>query len=415
MSLKKLSILTKLLIFLLPIVFLVFLILFSVLYTKTTSIEQSTYKKEQSSLSREIQNDLKIKLNTLKNIVIAVSENSIVVDNMYNEEREPIFNEIFKLREALKKNKSLKNPLIQIVDTMSASYVKSWNKNAYGADVSSRKSIQYVQKTKKIFVAPEITRGGIMMVATSPLIYTDDDDKEYVGNVDLILRMSSLIYKTNNTKDTKKLLILVNKDRLDEAKYIKNPIFINNYYVDNGKNKPNKKFIDLVSSINFKLLNKNGYIIDDKYFYTYSTIKNHSGDKIGIFLIAKPINEVNSMSNKASEALISLIVIFLIASLIILFILIFIIKILILSPLSNLVEISKDISSGRGDLTKCLAEKSDDEIGRTSHFFNRFIEKVRDMVLNVIVSGHKTYENVESVTDNLVQINNRMNKEREFL
>ena len=42
---------------------------------------------------------------------------------MYNEERDVLFEEIFKVREALSQNGSFQKPLIQIVDLMSTSYV----------------------------------------------------------------------------------------------------------------------------------------------------------------------------------------------------------------------------------------------------------------------------------------------------
>ena len=415
MNTKKLSLLTKLLMALTPLIVIVFLILFGVIYSQISSIESSVYKQEKKTLAMDIQKNLHIKLETLKNIVIAVSENSAVVDNMYNEEREPIFKEVFALRESLKKNDSLENPLIQVVDTMSASYVKSWDKNAYGADVSSRKSIKFVQEKKELFVAPEVTRGGIMLVAASPLLYVEDGETEYVGNIDLILRMSSLIYKKNDPQDTRELMILVNQDNLEMAQYIKDPILVNEYYIDNGDVVPSPEFVKLSQAIDFEELYLNGYSTDKTYFYTYSEIKNHSDEKIGIFLIAKPIEEVVAMAKEASQALMYLIIIFLIASAIILVMLIVIIKALIIVPLDNLAEIAKDLSSGHGDLTKRLVEKSGDEIGKTSNSFNKFIGKVQDMVLSVIVSGHKTHDDIEVVTHNLKQITDRMGQERDFL
>ncbi len=415
MKVKNLTLLSKLLIALIPVILIVFVLLSFIMYSQINSIEETIYTKEKASLKNNITKDLNNKLESLKNIVISIANNGVVIENMYNEEREPIFNEILKFREALVKNHSFKNPLIQIVDLMSTSYVKSWDKKAYGADVGMRNSIQIVQKKMEPFVGAEVTRGGIMMVSTAPLIYTEDEESEYIGSVDFILRFNTLIYKEQNPKDTREMLILVNKEKLETAKYIKDPLFIGSYYVDHGNKKPDKAFLQKASLINIGELKKVGHVVDEEYFYTYENIKNSNGKSIGMFLLAKPIDEVKATANEASSALVSLIIIFFSASAVILLILIIIIKVLILSPIDELSLISKDISTGRGDLTKRLAEKSADEIGKTSHFFNSFIEKVQTMVQGVMISGHKTYKDIEDVTSNLNNINNRMNDERELL
>ncbi len=415
-KIKNLTLLTKLLIALIPVILIVFVLLSFVMYSQIGSIEESIYIKEKQSLKNNITKDLNNKLEALKNVVISIANNGVVVNSMYDEDREAIFDEIFKLREVLVKNHSFENPLIQIVDLMSTSYVKSWNKKAYGADVGMRKSIKIVQDTMKPFVGAEVTRGGIMMVSTAPLIYTEDgEESEYIGSVDFILRFNTLIYKKHNPKDTREMLILVNKKELETAQYIKNPPLIGSYYVDHGNETPDKIFLQKASSINIEELKKVGYLVDEEYFYTYEDIKDYEGKNIGIFLLAKPINEVKATANEASSALISLIIIFFSASAAILLILIIIIKVLILSPINELAMISKDISTGKGDLTKRLAEKTADEIGKTSHFFNNFIEKVQDMVQGIMISGHKTYKDVEDVTNNLNIINDRMNEERELL
>ena len=415
MKIKNLTLLTKLLVALIPVILLVFVLLSFVMYSQVNSIEKTVYTKEKLSLKSNITKDLNNKLEALNNIVISIANNSIVVENMYNEDRDAIFNEIFKLREVLVKNHSFENPLIQIVDLMSTSYVKSWDKKAYGADVGMRHSIKVVQKSMKPFTGAEVTRGGIMMVSTAPLIYSDEEENEYVGSVDFISRFNTLDYKKSNPNDTREMLILVNKEKLKTAKYIKDPVVIDSYYVDHGNEKPNKYFLQKASSISFEELKKTGHIVDEEYFYTYENIKDADGKDIGMFLLAKPINEVKATANDASSALVYLIIIFFIASAAILLILILIIKVLILSPINELTMISKDISTGRGDLTKRLVEKTNDEIGRTSHFFNSFIEKVQTMVKGVIISGQQNYQDVEDVTKNLNMINSRMDEERDLL
>ncbi len=415
MSAKNLTLLSKLLIALIPIIFLAFILLSAVTYFQVDAIEKTTYKKEMLSMKQGIAKDFKTKLESLNIIVTSIANNTVVIENMYNEERDIIFNEISSLRESLTTSNSFKNPLIQIVDMMNSSYVKSWDKKAYGANVGMRESIKYVNKNLKTYIGAEVTRGGIMMVATAPLIYIEDEEKEHVGNVDFILRFNSLIYKKNNPKDKREMLILVDKKMLDVATIVKEPTVIDSYYIDHGSEKIDQEFVNAASAIDFKKLKEEGSVVDASYFYTYEEIKNNSGETIGIFLIAKPLDEVKAMATEATKALLYLITIFFVACIVILIILIIIIRTLILSPLDELANIAKNISTGEGDLTKRLIEKSNDEIGKTSHSFNLFIQKVQDMVLNVIVSGEKTSLHVEEATSTLLEIDQRMSQERELL
>jgi len=412
MNTKNLTLLSKLLIALIPVIIISFIIISIVMYSKIEKIENNIYNKEKIALQESVSKDLKNKLEQLKDIVITISSDSAIINGMYDEDRNIIFKEIFKMRKDLVENNSFKNPLIQIVDLMSTSYVKSWNKDAYGADVGMRKSVKLVQKKQKPLVGVEVTRGGIMMVSVAPLIYTEDEEREYVGSVDFILRLNALEYKKNNSTDKKEMLILVDKKKLGVAKYIKKPIIVGSYYVDNGKDKVDQNLIKKVSVLNFEKLKSNGYLIDKTYFYTYSNIKDITGENVGIILLAKPIADVRATAEDASSALISLIIIFIVSSLIILLILLVIIKFLILSPMDKLSELSKEISTGKGDLTKRLEEKSNDEIGKTSKYFNNFIRKVQEMVTGIIVSGRKTYNDIEDITENLTHINKRMEQER---
>ena len=56
------------------------------------------------------------------------------------------------------------------------------------------------------------------------------------------------------------------------------------------------------------------------------------------------------------------------------------IKKYIVTPLKNMIEHAKELSSGDGDLTKKLEIRSNDEIAKMSHEINKFIEKVRLLI-----------------------------------
>ena len=289
---KSLSILSKSLLALFPIFILLFIILMIVTFSELDSISKTVYENEKQQLQKDMLSALSVKTETLKNIVIAISQNSSMINKMYDEEREDIYKEISRLYHALEMSGSFKKPLIQVVDAMGTSYVKSWDKKAYGAIVSDRESVQFVQNNQKTFIGNEVTRGGLMMVATSPLLLQDEDaeeEDEFLGSIDFILRFDNLVFKKNDPKDRRDLLVLVAKEQMEKAIYVKDPSYVGKYYVDLKKETINPNFLAGAQSINMEQLLRDGYSVDDNYFYTYETIKDAHGKGVGIFLLGKPI------------------------------------------------------------------------------------------------------------------------------
>ncbi len=62
---------------------------------------------------------------------------------------------------------------------------------------------------------------------------------------------------------------------------------------------------------------------------------------------------------------------------------VFCLRAIVGSPINNTINMIRDIAQGEGDLTRRLAVKSDDEIGELSLWFNRFVEKLQDLIKDV--------------------------------
>ncbi|WP_320824634.1 methyl-accepting chemotaxis protein [Reinekea sp.] len=68
---------------------------------------------------------------------------------------------------------------------------------------------------------------------------------------------------------------------------------------------------------------------------------------------------------------------------------------LVKTPLSHVAEALKDISSGDGDLTQRLVVTRQDEIGMVATYFNIFVEKIQEAMIQVDRSAAKMQESVE--------------------
>jgi methyl-accepting chemotaxis protein len=91
-------------------------------------------------------------------------------------------------------------------------------------------------------------------------------------------------------------------------------------------------------------------------------------------------------------------------------------------PIVNVAWTLKDISEGEGDLTKRIAVKSDDEIGELSNYFNKTMEKIKNLVsaikykinglnhtsFELSVNMGKTSTAVQQISSNLDSMKNLM-------
>lgn len=72
----------------------------------------------------------------------------------------------------------------------------------------------------------------------------------------------------------------------------------------------------------------------------------------------------------------------------------------VMSPLHQVVERVQDIADGEGDLTKTISIRSQDEVGRVAAGFNRFVEKLRGMVNQVLGTARQVTQAVNEVLKN---------------
>lgn len=83
-------------------------------------------------------------------------------------------------------------------------------------------------------------------------------------------------------------------------------------------------------------------------------------------------------------------------------------KILVSTPINKVVITLKDISMGDGDLTKRLPENTTGEIGDLSKYFNRFVERIQNMVCDAastngeLINAVDELKNIVEKSSNLV-------------
>jgi methyl-accepting chemotaxis protein len=94
----------------------------------------------------------------------------------------------------------------------------------------------------------------------------------------------------------------------------------------------------------------------------------------------------------------------------------------IVKPIINISASLKDISEGAGDLTRRIDIKSKDEIGDLAHYFNKTIDKIKNMVINIKneasslfnvgnelnVNVNQSAASINQITANIQSVNERV-------
>jgi len=80
-------------------------------------------------------------------------------------------------------------------------------------------------------------------------------------------------------------------------------------------------------------------------------------------------------------------------------------------PLVNASDIMQELSEGEGDLTIRLEVKSEDEIGKLSGNFNRFIEKLRDIIYMVKDSSSEIYNGTREISAGSEELSTRTSEQ----
>jgi methyl-accepting chemotaxis protein len=369
---KNLSISNKIHIPLISAILIGMILILISAFTSIKEIKQDVYQKEQESLFIYIKNQFISKLDVGLTNAINIASNFDVIEALSYDNRAFAVDGLKKLADIYKESTDYKNIKIHIHTKDVKSYLRHWNPEKYGDDLTSfRHTINKVKETKKPLAAIEVGVAGMVIRGLSPVIKQD----EYLGSVEFIQGFNSIIKSASSDLGAKTLVITYNE-------FIKNPAKDSIKTLDGiltqNKDTIDEKFFNEVKNLSFKA--DQDIFMSDNYFIVKYKIDDFSGKHVGYIISAKPMKEVQKAINEAESGMITQIGIMAVVDVLLIIILIIVLRTSISNPLEELKDKAESLASGEGDLTQKLAVKTDDEIGQTALQFNNFIEKVRDIV-----------------------------------
>ena len=247
---------------------------------------QTVYKTTAKSLQIQIKTKQMAKGKIGMATAVAVANDHDIKTALINNTRDEIISDLQNLTKTFKNGTPFKKVKVHVHTKDVKSFVRSWKPTKFGDDLSSfRDTILAVKSTQKPLYAIEIGRAGLVVRGLSPIF---DDNKNYIGSVEVIQGLNSVV-KSLEKEKTELLILMDEKYKRGDA--LTSESKIQNYYI--SQSTVSKEFLTSVKNINLRSLKKDGFLSDDTHIYVSHPIKDLKGKVIGMYVIAKHISDID--------------------------------------------------------------------------------------------------------------------------
>ncbi|MBN2783060.1 MAG: methyl-accepting chemotaxis protein [Campylobacterales bacterium] len=342
------------------------------LLSTASEIEKEVLDEKKSELLKLLDYKIKGKEDIGLSNAISIANNENIAKALQTNDRDLAIAILSEVNQNFKDNTKYKNIKVHIHTKDTKSFVRGWDTKKFGDDLSSfRDTLIHIKDTKKPFVSFEAGASDLVLRGIAPIY----DNKELVGSLEFIQGLDSVAKSFD--KDKKNFLFLMDNSLLSVAKKAQNAISVANYKV--SQNFVQKEFLKDAQAIDMELLKKDGFYISSNYFYTFEYVTDYNGKKLGIFLVAEDIKSVNKTIDSSKEIVyqsIIFIIILLLAMQLLVFLLL---KKLVFEKIVRLENIMSESISKNNLRLRCSYD-SNDEIGKLSKNFNKFLDAMSDLL-----------------------------------
>jgi methyl-accepting chemotaxis protein len=278
----------------LVIVSAIFLVIALVIsYILMNNIENNVYHNAKDNIQDEIEEKVAAKQIAGLTNAVSIAQNADIINALKDNNRDLAINALKGISSAMKTGTPFKNIKVHVHDKNVRSFLRNWKEEKFGDDLSSfRATINKVKDTKQTLSAVEVGRAGLVLRGLSPII----SNGEYLGSLEFIMGYNSIV-KGFAKRDYHLLVLMDEKFKRGDA--LSSEQKVQNYYISQKTVDANVKAA--ASSIDFAKLKSDGMLIADEYFYSYTPIKDISGQEIGIYLVGTSIHNIDEVVDQSTN------------------------------------------------------------------------------------------------------------------
>nr|ADI17386.1 methyl-accepting chemotaxis protein [uncultured delta proteobacterium HF0070_30B07] len=277
--------------------------------------------------------------------------------------------------------------------------------NAFNDFKEKRKRIVFKIRSKRSLIAgrPEYTEFMAKMYGGEGSLQGKEDDydnaKYFKDNLffkiqTLIERLDEIISQSKKKEDEKKVINISEFDKTYEAVYLELKTIVEETETQNNIdafNQFHQTFLDTLEQVKIS----NQLIVDSEQLANrFSELNLILSKVLGDinFSLRKESDSVNKNVISDAENFIWVVLIVSIIGLAISLLFGFLVRRSITNPVDRLVDTAKDIAEGEGDLTKRIKVAEEDELGILSNWFNTFLRRLNDIIIQVKQDAHQINE-----------------------
>jgi len=355
---------------------IVLIVSFFILNSQKNKLENEVVIQTINSLKSNTNAELNNKFNVGISNAVSIGNNASLKTALKENNREIGIRALSKLSTEMKQSTPFQNTKVHVHTKDNKSFIRSWKLDKHGDDLSSfRASVVKVNQDYKSVNTFEIGKAGL---SVRSVIAIKDYDGSHLGSLEFIQGINSVARSFE--KKNESFILLMDK-KLAVADTSKSKIIDNKYVV--SQKFLNADFYDDTKNINFNKLLSQKYYETDKYFYTYYEIKDFQDKVLGMALVGKDINLVNSSIEKASSIIFNSLVLLVIGLLVTMVISILNLKSSVITPVldlkNSILNLTNNNSSENG-LAK-ITSKNNDEIGDVVNSFNSYLDYLEEGLL----------------------------------
>ncbi len=277
--------------------------------------------------------------------------------------------------------------------------------NAFNDFKEKRKRIVFKIRSKRSLIAgrPEYTEFMAKMYGGEGSLQGKEDDydnaKYFKDNLffkiqTLIEKLDEIISQSKKKEDEKKVINISEFDKTYEAVYLELKTIVEETETQNNIdafNQFHQTFLDTLEQVKIS----NQLIVESEQLANrFSELNLILSKVLGDinYSLRKESDSVNKNVISDAENFIWVVLIVSIIGLAISLLFGFLVRRSITNPVDRLVDTAKDIAEGEGDLTKRIKVAEEDELGILSNWFNTFLRRLNDIIIQVKQDAHQINE-----------------------
>jgi methyl-accepting chemotaxis protein len=358
--------------------------------------------KEIENKRVELAKSLHLELQAKKDVGITNATELAYSDSLISAiksgSRDDLFAMFQKLSNAYKENTNYKGIKFHFIDRDMKSYVRSWDFDKYGDDLSSIDEIKDVVQNGATVNSWIVGKSGFQLRTIVPVY----DESQRVGALSLAQGVGSV--SRAYAKDGVKYILLIDESIAKKSESILKNTKISNFYLPNDK-WFSKELIEFTKKIDLKPLLAKGFDFQDGEFITIEPMLDFKGEKIGYHLIAID-EEIIYKEIDTTKTILTMYNALIAATFIFMAVLIYIgLKKRVTNHIKKLDSELQEIATTY-DLRKSIDIKTDNEIRNIKESIESFILSIKDIIKSSSDASLKNAsmsEQLSSLTKEIVQ------------